>query len=89
MYGDGTNVVRVRLKGSNLLGGVVVVYSQLEIVGAADDPVLSRNEAPGSDGHVCELEGFDNRLLIKSESPQNPVISSWLGELACVSYDHM
>ena len=66
MHSDGANVVRMRFKRRNFLRGVVVVYSQLKIIGAANDPILSRNETSGSDGDICEFEGFDNRLDKKS-----------------------
>jgi hypothetical protein len=34
VHGDGTNVVGMRLKGRDLLRRVVVVYAQLEVIGA-------------------------------------------------------
>ena len=62
--GDGSDVVGVGLEGGDLLGGVIVVDTELEVVGAADDPVLSGNEAAGSDRDIGQLEGFDDLLSL-------------------------
>ena len=62
--GDGADVVRVGFEGGDFLGGVVVVDAQLEVVGAADDPVLAGDEAAGAHGHVGELEGLDDGLRL-------------------------
>lgn len=62
MHDNGADVVGVRLKGRNLLRGVVVVDSQLEVVGAADNPVLARNKAAGADGHIGQFECLDDGL---------------------------
>lgn len=62
MNGNGADVVGVSLEGGDLLGRVVVVDSKLEIIGAANDPVLSRDEATGADGNIGELEGLDDLL---------------------------
>lgn len=42
MDGQSTDVVGVSLEARNLLGRVVVVDTHLEVIAAADDPVLSR-----------------------------------------------
>ena len=62
MYHDRTDVVRVRLKGCDLLACVVVVDAQLEVIAAAYNPVLARNEAACSDRNIGELEGLNDRL---------------------------
>ena len=62
MDGDSPDVVGVGLEGSDLLGGVVVVDAQLEIIGAADDPVLSGNEATGTNRDVGQLKSLDDLL---------------------------
>lgn len=62
MYDDCPYVVRMRLKGRDLLGGVVVEDSQVEIIAAADNPILPGNKTPRSYGYVRELEFFDNGL---------------------------
>lgn len=59
---DGANVVGVGFELGDLLGGVVVVDSDLEIVGPADNPVLASNETASSYGDIGKLEGFDNGL---------------------------
>lgn len=62
VYGDGSDVVGVGFEGGNLLGCVVVVDAQLEVIGTTDDPVLPGHEATRSNGDVCELEGLDYLL---------------------------
>lgn len=59
---NGTDVIGVGLEGGNLLGGVVVVDTELEVITTADDPVLTGDEAAGSDGDIGELEGLDDGL---------------------------
>lgn len=59
---DGTNVIRMRLKRGNLLGGVVIVDAKLEVIGTADNPVLASDETTGSYRDIGEFEGFDDRL---------------------------
>lgn len=39
---------------------ILVVYAELEVVAAADYPVLPRNEASSSYGDIGELEGLDD-----------------------------
>ena len=60
--GDGSDVVGMRLEGGDLLGGVVVVDTHLEVIGATDNPVLPRDEATGADGNVGKLECLDDLL---------------------------
>ena len=60
--GDSSDVVRVSFEGGNLLGSVVVVNTQLEVIGTTDNPVLSRDESTGSDGNIGKLKGLDNLL---------------------------
>lgn len=62
MDGDSTNVVGMGLKRGNLLRGVVVVYSHLEVIGAANNPILSGDESTGTHGDICELKGLDDLL---------------------------
>jgi hypothetical protein len=50
----------MRLKCRNLLVGVIIVNSQLEIVGTGDKPVLARNESNASDRDFCDLKRFDD-----------------------------
>ena len=59
---DGTDVVGVGLEGGDLLGGIVVIDAELEVITTADDPVLAGNEAAGSDGDIGELESLDDGL---------------------------
>ena len=62
MDGDGADIVRVGFEGGDFFRSVVVVDAELEVVAAADEPVLAGDEAAGSDGDVGELEGFDYGL---------------------------
>ena len=64
MNHDRSDVVRVGLEGGDALGGIVVVDAQLKVVGTADDPVLPRNEATGTDGDIGKLEGLDDLLPV-------------------------
>jgi len=52
----------MRLERCDLLACVVVVDPQLEVIAAAYNPVLARNEATCSYGNIGEFEGLDNRL---------------------------
>ena len=62
--GDGADVVRVGLEGGDFLAGVVVVDAELEVIAAADDPILAAHEAAGAHGDVGQLEGFDDGLAV-------------------------
>lgn len=59
---NGANVIRMSFEGGDFLGGIVVIDSYLEIVGAADDPILASNKAPRTDRDICKLERLDNSL---------------------------
>lgn len=85
MDNDGANVVGMCFKRRDLFGRIVVVYPDLEIVGAAYYPVLASNKAPGPDRDIGELEGFDNGLSFCLAS------CSLIGRKCstCVSYDQM
>ncbi len=61
---DGADVVRMGLERRDLLARVVVIDAQLEVVRAANDPVLARNEAASADGHFAELEALDDLLRL-------------------------
>lgn len=62
MYHDRADVIGVRLERCDLLACVVVVDPHLEIIAAAYNPVLARNEATCSYGDIGEFEGLDDRL---------------------------
>ena len=62
MYSYRADIVGVCFEGGDFLAGVVVVDAELEVIAAADDPVLAGDEAAGADGDVGELEGFDDGL---------------------------
>lgn len=49
----------MRLELCNLLAGRDVVYSELEIVRARNEPVLSGDIADTSDGDVCHFKSLD------------------------------
>ena len=59
---DSANVVGMRFEGCDFFGGIVVVDSNLKVVGATYYPVLARNETSGSDRNVCKLESLYYRL---------------------------
>ena len=65
MNDDCANVIRVSLERCDLLRGVIVVYSQLEVIGAADNPVLARNETSSSNRDIGELECLDDCLRLE------------------------
>ena len=54
----------MRLKCRNLLMGVVVEDTQLEVVASCDAPVLAGDEANATDGGVSDLERLDQRAGI-------------------------
>lgn len=64
MNSNGADVVGMRLKGGDLFGRVVVVDSQLEVIGTAHNPVLSCDEATGANRDIGELEGLDDLLRL-------------------------
>lgn len=64
MYDNGSDIVRMCFEGGDLLRGVVVVDSDLEIIGTADNPVLPRDETTGSNRDVGELKGLDDLLRL-------------------------
>lgn len=62
MYDNGANVVRMSFEGGDLLGSIVIVDSNLEVIRAADDPVLAGDKSTSSNGDIGELECLDDRL---------------------------
>ena len=52
------------LEGCYLFGGVEVVDSNLEIIRAADNPILAGDEAASSHRYIGEFERFDDGLWI-------------------------
>jgi hypothetical protein len=62
VYHDRADVIGVCFERCDLLACVVVVDPQLEVIAAAYNPVLARNEATCSYGNIGELEGLDDRL---------------------------
>ena len=63
MNDNGTDIVGVSLERSDLFRSIVVVDADLEIVGAADNPILAGDKPPRSDRDIGELEGFDDSLM--------------------------
>lgn len=59
---DRADVIWVCLEGCDLLARVVVVDAQLEVIAAAYNPVLARNEAASSYGDVGKFECLDDGL---------------------------
>lgn len=62
MDSNSSDVVGMSFKLRNLLRGVVVIYSNLEVIGATNNPVFTCDEATSSDGDLCELKRLDGLL---------------------------
>ena len=67
----------MRLKGCDLFGGVIIVDTELEIIGAANNPILPGNKTTSSNGNVGEFESFDNGLILMSLTSSS---HGWLEE---------
>lgn len=57
-----SDIVRMSFEGGDFLRSVVIVYTDLEIIGTANDPVLAGDESAGSHRDVGEFKGLDNSL---------------------------
>lgn len=64
MNGNCADIVRVSFEAGDLLRCIVVVYSKLEVVGAADEEVLARDEATGSHRDIGYFEALDDLLCL-------------------------
>lgn len=62
MHDNGTDVVRVGFEGGNLLGCVVVVDAELEVIAATHNPVLAGDEATRSYGNIGQFKRLDDCL---------------------------
>lgn len=62
MNDNGSDIVGMGLEGCDLFRGVVVVDTELEVVGAANNPVLARDKATGTDGKIGEFERLNSAL---------------------------
>lgn len=62
MHCDRSDVIRMCLEGSDLLGSVVVIDSELEVIATANNPILARDEATCSDRDIGQFESLDDRL---------------------------
>ena len=61
MDSQASDVVGVRLKSRDFFVRVVVEDTELEVVGAGDEPVLAGDEADAADRYFCDLKGLDQR----------------------------
>lgn len=61
MHSQTSNIVRVRLKRSDLFVSIVIERAKLEVVRASDKPRLARDEAYTSDGDFGNLKSLDKR----------------------------
>lgn len=59
MYYDGSDEVIVRLKLFYLLHGIVIIYSDMKIIGSAHNPLFLYDESDCSDGVCRRLDGPD------------------------------
>lgn len=55
-----TNVVGMGFETCDFLRGVVVIYPELEVIGAGNQPIFARNKSASPDRDVSEFEGLDN-----------------------------
>lgn len=62
------DVIWMRFKRCDLLGGVIVVDAELKVIGTADNPIFSGNEPASSDRDISKLKCLDNRLHRRLES---------------------
>src|SRR5689334_5073252 len=60
MHCNTADVIWVCLKVCYFLACVVVEDAKLEVIAAADDPVLAGDEAAGAHGDVRQFEGLDD-----------------------------
>lgn len=82
MDDNNPDVIWMRLKSRDLLRGVVIIHSELEIIRAASNPVLTCYEATSANGNIGDFEGFDNRLrkdymLVKQYKPRIKLTCVW------------
>ena len=54
----------MRFEGGDLLGGIVVVNTELEVIRTTDNPVLTGDKTTGSHRDIGKFEGFNNGLFI-------------------------
>lgn len=64
VHGETSDVVWVRLEGCDALLGVVVVDAEVEVVAAADEPVLAGDEGDGAHGDLGDLERLYERFRL-------------------------
>lgn len=58
------NVIGMGFERRNTFRCVVVIDSNLEVIGAADDPILAGNKTTGAYGNIGKLKGLDNLLRL-------------------------
>ncbi|KAH3681924.1 hypothetical protein WICPIJ_007120 [Wickerhamomyces pijperi] len=59
MDGDGTNVIRMGFKLSDLFTGAEVVDTDLEVIRANNDPILTGNKLTCTTWNFTNINGFD------------------------------
>lgn len=65
MHGETSDIVGVGLKRRDFFVRVVIEDTELEVVGACDEPVLARNELATTHGDLGNLEGlYDGACLV-------------------------
>lgn len=62
MNNYGSDIVRMSFEGSDFLRGVVIVYTDLEIIRTANDPVFAGDESASSHRDIREFKSLDNGL---------------------------
>lgn len=87
VHDDCAYVVGVCFEGGDLLAGVVVVDAELEVIAAADDPVLAGDEATCSHGDVGEFEGLDDGLGFVGPDVDMAAVEG--GEDLALPYQHL
>lgn len=62
MHNDRPDIVWVSFKGGDFFRGIVVEYTQMEVVGANHEPIFAGYKAASANGYICDLKGLDESL---------------------------
>lgn len=62
--GNAAYVVRMSLKGVRLVQRVVVVDTDLHVIGPGDEPILASHKASGSHRYIADLKVLDQLLVL-------------------------
>lgn len=83
MYGDAANVVYMGLENLDLLHGVVVVATDVHVIGTDDDPLLPWHEDTASHGLIRNFKRFYDAASLVVVDEDMAVVhrreNPWLG----------